>query len=525
MNKRHLTVRNRKRQLIQVAIMLATPVVACPLTSDLCFADSPSETSQRLLPPLPVSHASATAAESPSAPTSQPQVNPFCEPAPLDGNGSQMSMSPANSTVARQSRVQLASGADEPVDNEPLEPLVQPVQVAPKRNKWVPPVDTTIQAKPIEANRGSMNFAGALEQAKETPVVDGAVSFNPAAPPVASKKSAATKPAASGSTAGAVAPVKPNQFAQDLPELPPLPAPVHVDVKHKPAGVNAPATSTATTAKKSDGAVSFSLNDDTLVETSVEAVKPHQTASKADAANKPSFAPLLSHGESQPVPPVVVSKSKSIPVLPASVPLPASQTAKSQATASKPIKANQFAGTDEVVIDRGSSKQRTHLVPLTEPEAIRPVAVSTVPDRRIVRGGRPAVDVGVPPVMIERATASSVPLVEAVSDLNPANAPKRVLDKAFESDQVVVLDLKSTEVRALKLDHAISKVQVGDSQVCAALAAGPQQVQLIGARDGITRLAVWTNSPTGQETRVCMRSVWDRPTTPMPVRRRVSPAS
>ncbi len=149
----------------------------------------------------------------------------------------------------------------------------------------------------------------------------------------------------------------------------------------------------------------------------------------------------------------------------------------------------------------GNSGKKTHLVPLSEPEAVRPVAVQATPDRRIVRGGRPAVDVGRPPVMIERNTAAPGPLVASVAELNPANVSKYAFDKAFESDQVVVLDLKCTEVRALKLDHAISKVQVGDSKICAALAAGPSQVQLIGASDGITRLAVWTSSSTGQETK------------------------
>ncbi len=40
--------------------------------------------------------------------------------------------------------------------------------------------------------------------------------------------------------------------------------------------------------------------------------------------------------------------------------------------------------------NRGSSREKTHLVPLTEPEAVRPVAIQATPDRRIVRGGRPA---------------------------------------------------------------------------------------------------------------------------------------
>jgi Flp pilus assembly secretin CpaC len=59
--------------------------------------------------------------------------------------------------------------------------------------------------------------------------------------------------------------------------------------------------------------------------------------------------------------------------------------------------------------------------------------------------------------------------------------------------------MKRTEVRALKIDGEIRKVQVGDSSICAALAAGPSQLQLIGARDGVTRLAVWTASSDGKE--------------------------
>ncbi len=118
--------------------------------------------------------------------------------------------------------------------------------------------------------------------------------------------------------------------------------------------------------------------------------------------------------------------------------------------------------------------------------------------------------------MIERSTAASGPLVASVADLNPANASKYAFDKAFESDNVVVMDLKCTEVRALKLEQANSKVQVGDSKICAALAAGPSQVQLIGASDGVTRLAVWTRNSAGQRPRASMKSELGSPKATMP---------
>ncbi len=227
--------------------------------------------------------------------------------------------------------------------------------------------------------------------------MDGAVSFNPANPTPPAPEPATTPTESKHQTAAAP--------YDNLPALP-VPAPVHTDGKSQSGSKSA---TTASTAKpKDEGAVSFSLNDDTLVETSVEAAKPmaNKASGKTDlksTGNKPSFAPMLSHGANESVPPVMVSKSKSIPVLPASVPLPNRNGAANTA-----IKSNQFANDAEVVIERGNSGKKTHLVPLSEPETVRPVAIQATPDRRIVRGGRPAVDVGRPPVMIERNTAAPV---------------------------------------------------------------------------------------------------------------------
>ncbi len=133
MNKRRFSARNRKRQLLQLAILLASPVVTCHLTSDSSFADSPSETTQRLLLPQNInSHANAV---SDKAASSKPQVNPFCQPVPTDSGATSISMPQLGFVMPKSSPVQLTSNQDE-VTTERSQPdaLVQPVQVAPKRN-------------------------------------------------------------------------------------------------------------------------------------------------------------------------------------------------------------------------------------------------------------------------------------------------------------------------------------------------------------------------------------------------------
>ena len=74
-------------------------------------------------------------------------------------------------------------------------------------------------------------------------------------------------------------------------------------------------------------------------------------------------------------------------------------------------------------------------------------------------------------------------------------------DAVFESASPTIVELKRTEVRALNVDGEIRKVHLGNSSICAAIAAGSSQLQLIGAQDGVTRMTIWTASTEGKDDR------------------------
>lgn len=61
------------------------------------------------------------------------------------------------------------------------------------------------------------------------------------------------------------------------------------------------------------------------------------------------------------------------------------------------------------------------------------------------------------------------------------------------------LRFQPTEVRALKVDHPVQRVDVQNTAVCAAVKTGPQQVQLIATGVGKTKLTLWTVDAAGQE--------------------------
>ncbi len=169
--------------------------------------------------------------------------------------------------------------------------------MAPKRNQWKPPIDTAIQQKPIHANRDSLTFGAGADPSEDSPVVEGAVSFNPAHPmpmvPAAGQpKQAEAKHVATAALRTAC------QTCQ------------HCLCQHPSTRCKSqhskPATTAATQKSQVEAPLSFSLDDETLVETSVEAAKPTSqkstsTASVKSADEKPSFAPMLSHGANESV--------------------------------------------------------------------------------------------------------------------------------------------------------------------------------------------------------------------------------
>jgi hypothetical protein len=225
-----------------------------------------------------------------------------------------------------------------------------------------------------------------------------------------------------------------------------------------------------------EGPVSFSLNDDRLVDNSATREK---AAKATEAKNQPAAAPKSSALAD------IVRQQSSPESTPAQV-------------VSKPT-AVIVEQDSAVTINRGTSAARLLLVPLDPVEESKPVTMPAVPDVRIVKGARPRVDVGVPPVAIERESAKKPSVVAQAGTSESVIKPKTPsTDVELLSGEATAVGLKRTEVRALKLASEIRKVHVGDSSVCAAIGAGPAQLQLIGVRDGVTRIAVWTAS-TGAE--------------------------
>src|SRR5690606_5021847 len=88
----------------------------------------------------------------------------------------------------------------------------------------------------------------------------------------------------------------------------------------------------------------------------------------------------------------------------------------------------------------------------------------------------------------------------------PAPVPKSLADKPDQQLQslpqpVVKANLRfqPTEVRALKVNHPIQRVEIQSVAVCAAVQTGSHQVQLIATGVGNTKLTLWTLDTAGRE--------------------------
>lgn len=113
-----------------------------------------------------------------------------------------------------------------------------------------------------------------------------------------------------------------------------------------------------------------------------------------------------------------------------------------------------------------------------------PVAVSTVP---ITLRGEASDN--------EIAAAASNPTVKSVAQVNlTPPKPESLLDPSIK---LTPLFMKSAQVRSLTVAGELRDVRVADTSVCQAVVAGPNQLKLIGAGNGVTQLVVWaeTNDP------------------------------
>jgi len=169
----------------------------------------------------------------------------------------------------------------------------------------------------------------------------------------------------------------------------------------------------------------------------------------------------------------------------------------------KPVTIEDVGNNEPITITRGTASSRTLLVPLSNEHVPKSMPTATADDARIVKGGRPPVDVGVPPVAITRSfepnrrpseQSNFAPIVAAVKTEEP------VLQTTAS-----VFELKRTEVRSLVAGGEIKRVDIGDPSICTAIPAGASQLNVIGTTDGRTELAVWTLDANG----VAQRCVYE----------------
>ncbi len=257
----------------------------------------------------------------------------------------------------------------------------------------------------------------------------------------------------------------------------------------EPAGVKAsPKTVTSksetTTTVVKEGAVSFSLNDDKLVDTTTQSIETTVETRSMATLLRGDGAPLAS------APPVVLAPVKGVIQY-------GKAGANSAAVAVKPAKPYEVDSTAE--IKRGSSSSRTLLVPLPAADDTRSIAASRAADARIVKGVRPRVDVGLPSMAIERVSSADSTDSAAVVSVSPVVAAKSPTELTFESVESTSLTLKRAEVRPLNFNGQVRKVEIADKSICAVVPAGASQLQLIGTRDGVTKLAVWTVATDGSD--------------------------
>jgi Flp pilus assembly secretin CpaC len=154
---------------------------------------------------------------------------------------------------------------------------------------------------------------------------------------------------------------------------------------------------------------------------------------------------------------------------------------------------------------RPSSRGRTLIVPAGDGPGVQTaLAVGRVPlpgsspdEPRLINGSRPKVDVGRPPVAVQRGIQLSDTADQARQPLPVDAAAKSIPEPAVTAS----LRFKPTEVRALKIENTIQRVEVQSAAVCAAVKTGPNQLQLIAIGNGVTKVNLWTLDSTGQQQR------------------------
>jgi len=460
-------------------LLAAAPMMIAPANADSPERDS----SQMLLPPLPLTKSASTVAVG-------PQLNPFCQPTVVRGTAAAQPKQRATMAVTKLGEIQrnafelpastlrLASGSDStdsPTarhDGDRTTVRLMPLNIEPQSDPLATNKSGTVRSNPmvvVEAVDQDMRQGTLHSVGNALPL--NVTADEPDAVPANEPYDAPEQSSAVAST------IEAKLSLPQLPSVAPDNEPIPLS-NTSPKAAPTSATAAKSPQAKVEGPVSFSLDDDQLVETSVKAVET--------PLPKGSFASLVKRDEATT----------------SSVPHAATWPAKGTFRLAKATPSARDVD-PTASIARGKAAARTLLVPLPPADDPSNLSPGTATEARIVKGARPRVDVGVLPVAIERIAQSKSVEAGLVAQLTSAVSPKPVpsAEAVFDSATPTIIELKRTEVRALKIDGEIRKVQLGNSSVCAAVAAGSSQLQLIGAQDGVTRMAIWSAAADGKDTK------------------------
>ena len=123
---------------------------------------------------------------------------------------------------------------------------------------------------------------------------------------------------------------------------------------------------------------------------------------------------------------------------------------------------------------------------------------------------RPPVKVGLPPMAhaVDAEQPTTVgpvlhnPVALALAPTESEKPKKQRQPRVVRPKPVLTkLHLNRAQVRSLTIGGVVRRVNVSDQDVCQAIAAGPNQVKLIGTGYGVTRLVVWADTSDDAPTK------------------------
>jgi hypothetical protein len=235
------------------------------------------------------------------------------------------------------------------------------------------------------------------------------------------------------------------------------------------------------------GPISFSFSDDHSAPIDTTPTPPTSgSPAIVKGSEPPQFSEVRQRPQSRPRTPWNGSNPPS--VAHAHTPQP---THAPQPTLARPASTGRTLVVPREGDSGAAAVQTVGRVQLPQPKSLAP------DNARLVNGSRPKVEVGRPPLAIEREGKRTLVVAEASPPAKTSTPANSGLPTP-EPTKAVQLRFKPTEVRSLKVENEIQKVEVQSAAVCAVVKTGPNQLQLIATGDGVTKLTLWTVDPAGK---------------------------